>query len=73
MISPLLRHDKEAKEIRSDKMAKHQDICSGEELTFICECCGEECGACYGAYDDYPELCDDCWAEIPKKEERDDV
>jgi len=54
-------------------MAKHQDICSGEELTFICECCGEECGACYGAYDDYPELCDDCWAEIPKKEERDDV
>lgn len=44
----------------------HQPGCAGSDEcggTFDCTCCGRECGWCFGAADDLPDYCDDCWAE----------
>ena len=38
-------------------------------LVFVCKGCKRRCGACYGAADDGPEMCDRCWAAAQPKEE----
>lgn len=30
--------------------------------TYVCDCCGYEVPWCFGASDDMPGACDDCWA-----------
>ncbi len=40
--------------------AVHEPHCSCNP-TFLCPGCDRRVGACLGASDDYPELCDDCW------------
>ena len=44
-------------------VTKHQNRCDCLPLqTFTCAECETVCGYCYGAADDWPELCDDCAA-----------
>ena len=34
---------------------------AGVDTTYKCLLCERRCCWCFGAADDYPELCDDCW------------
>ena len=42
--------------------------CESEGLCelFICDDCERDVPACKGHADNFPELCDDCWAEKAK-------
>jgi hypothetical protein len=37
--------------------------------TYVCTGCERKVGWCFGAADNMPELCDECWAEVTQKRE----
>lgn len=42
----------------------HAPDCRGCAGTYICNRCDRVCGWCFGAVDDAPGICDDCFAAI---------
>lgn len=42
-------------------------LCKPDQY-FLCPACGYLRPYCFGAADDYPELCDHCWAKVQKLE-----
>ena len=46
-----------------DDHAVHASDCDGScPGTYTCRGCERACGWCFGAADEHPDLCDDCWA-----------
>lgn len=37
-------------------------VCTISNRSYVCPGCGQRCCYCFGAADDLPEVCDDCWA-----------
>ena len=40
------------------------DVCTEDTLVYQCPCCLRFVPHCFGASDDMPDLCDDCWDEF---------
>ena len=39
-------------------------VCGRDEpKTYVCAWCRRKVPWCFGAFDDMPDVCDDCWAE----------
>lgn len=36
-------------------------LCGKDNRTYVCEVCRREVPWCFGAADDMPDACDDCW------------
>lgn len=43
-------------------------VCQPPEAVYVCAWCRRAVPWCFGAGDDMPEVCDDCWSEAHAEE-----